>query len=185
MSVSKFTDGGKGVSRAAFNAMIDEINQTATPTDSGLMSASDKVKMDGLDTKLSLKANKTEVDTALSGKASTTHDHKNTYNENILFVPKVVFDDFNYAVGYSGSIQGFDTAPNVDWWHVIYIPHSIRNGYGAQILTSFHGTGWMYMRSATGTGWGAWTIVYTGENITITQGSAPAYSGEGCIHFVY
>lgn len=128
---------------------------------------------------------KTEVDTAFATKAPTTHNHDASYiHSGRTSITQAVFDDISYPYSYLGIANALVGLPTADWYHIIYIPH-VGAGYGTQILTSFHGTGRMYVRSAHSTGWGTWTIVYTSENITCSTSRPSSFMGNGHIHHVF
>lgn len=72
------------------------------------------------------------------------------YNNNINI------NDTNIKEFYGTCVTQNASAPNTDWWHIINVPHSDNNGYGAQIALGYHGNAGLQVRSASGTSWGNW-----------------------------
>lgn len=70
-----------------------------------------------------------------------------------------------YPYPYMIDVTQNNSAPSTDWWHIIYVPHrNYGGGYGCQLAISFHGKSDLYVRSAGGTSWGAWTRANDGGN---------------------
>lgn len=69
--------------------------------------------------------------------------------------------DTNLKEFYGTCVTQNSSAPNTDWWHVINVPHSDSNGYGGQLAIGYHGNAHAYVRSASGTSWGAWSKILT------------------------
>lgn len=71
-----------------------------------------------------------------------------------------------YPYPYMIDVTQNNSAPSTDWWHIIYVPHrNYGGGYGCQLAISFHGKSDLYVRSARGTSWGAWTKA----NLTVDE----------------
>lgn len=69
----------------------------------------------------------------------------------------VDINDTNIKEFYSAPVTQNPSAPNMDWWNIINLPHCHNNGYGCQIAIGYSANaGRFAFRSANGTEWNPW-----------------------------
>jgi len=171
----------------------------ASTTVAGLMSPTDKMKLNGVadnannyvhpDTHpASMITGLPAIPTSLpanGGNADSIGGHPPSHFAQSAWYGVIDFTSATYPSPYIASSTNIPGFPDTDWFHVIYIPHTDPSGgYGAQIAIRFHGDNAFYIRSSGGTGWGPWRKMSSDYGTAdLTAGVSALASGS--LYFVY
>ena len=122
---------------------------------------------------------------ANGGNADSIGGHPPSHFARSGLYESIDYTSTTYPSPYMASVYNVSGFPSLDWYHVVYIPHTDSSGgYAAQIAVSFHGVGDIYVRSAAGTSWGAWRKVTADYGTTDLTAGVSALSN-GSLYFVY
>jgi hypothetical protein len=165
--------------------------EAATGFKDGLMSTSDKIKLDGVADRANNYVHPvshpasiiTGLPTSLpanGGNADTIgnvgiNNLVRRYELNSIDISKTTIDTGSYITTVSNN----SSAPNTSFWHIIHTGYG-SDGYAAQVGLPFYGSADIYVRSANGTTWGAWRKISIGYGTTV-----PTSLSEGEVFLVY